>query len=702
MTFLLLLVLLVAVVWLAARVSDISHELRRLRRELEAMQVRQMAVPPEPAVSRPPAPVPAPAAAPVPVPPPEPSAAPVPDAGTADSLEGQIGGRWLLYIGMATILIGASYFVKLAIDNEWVTPAMRILLGSVTGMVLIAAGPLFRRRGYVLYGQILAGGGVAILYICVYAAFNYYALIGSNAAFTLMVLITGGAAAMADREQSQGLALMAVGGGFVTPFLVSSGRDAQVALFGYDTVLVAGTMVLARRRNWPALNAVSFVLTIATLAAWAAQYYRPDRWLTTYLFLTLFAAMFIYIRHESRRWGTAAATAVAHLLILAPVLYHVFALALLADHGTALLVYLVLATAAGLAVNARADAAALRLLLWFAVMLPFFAWSADHRSWSAMAICTVAVAIYAMHGAAQAVAASRHGALAGFDLVLLYVSALGLYLGFEVALEHRAVAVLPLVALVIAAWNGVLAASIRRRLPGLWVHVAVLAAAFGAIASARQFDGPAKPVGWAVLASGLLWLGLAESSRWLRLWGGVLLSIAVLQLVDLLFAPAPVSQPVLVNPRALAALFVAALMFALGRAHRRAPPADTAARQLRAGLLVVANLLALAVITAGIRDFWTAQAPGRSGYLAMQVMISLAWAVYAVVLVVAGMRRRYAPVRYLAMAVFGVTIPKVLLLDLAELEQAYRVMSAIGLGVLLLIASFLYQRYRANLSEEEL
>jgi uncharacterized membrane protein len=306
-----------------------------------------------------------------------------------------------------------------------------------------------------------------------------------------------------------------------------------------------------------------------------------------------------------------------------------------------------------------------------------------------------------MHGAAQAVVAQRHGVLAGFDLVLLYVSAIGVYLGFEVALEHRWVAVLPLVALIIGAWNAALAAALRRRFPGLWVHCAVLAAAFGAIAVARQFDGPAKPVGWAVLASGLLWLGLAESSRWLRVSGGVLLSIAILQLVDILFRPAPVSQLVLLNPRALAALFVVALMFVLAWAYRRAPAADTAARQLRAGLIVAANLLALGVITIEIRDFWTAQSPGRSGYLAMQVMTSLAWAVYAVVLIVVGMRRRYAPVRYLAMAVFAVTIPKVLLLDLAELEQAYRVLSAIGLGVLLLIASFLYQRFRANLSEEE-
>jgi uncharacterized membrane protein len=252
-----------------------------------------------------------------------------------------------------------------------------------------------------------------------------------------------------------------------------------------------------------------------------------------------------------------------------------------------------------------------------------------------------------------------------------------------------------------AVWNGALAARVRGRFASLWIHGAVLAAAFGAIAVARQFDGPAKPVGWAVLASGLLWLGARESSRWLRACGLALLAISIFQLVDLLFTPAPVSQLVLLNPTSLAALFVAAVMFGVARAYRRPTAAGVPARELRAALIVAANLLVLAVITAEIRAFWAVRASGRTIYLAEQVTISLAWALYAVGLIVVGIRQRYAPVRYLAMAVLAVTIPKVLLLDLAELEQGYRVLSAIGLGVLLLIASFLYQRFRGHLVEQE-
>jgi len=66
-------------------------------------------------------------------------------------------------------------------------------------------------------------------------------------------------------------------------------------------------------------------------------------------------------------------------------------------------------------------------------------------------------------------------------------------------------------------------------------------------------------------------------------------------------------------------------------------------------------------------------------------------------LIVAGIRKRYSPIRYLAIAVFAGTIAKVFLVDLAELDQVYRVLSIVGLGVALLMTSFLYHRFRARL-----
>src|SRR5262249_29710489 len=184
-------------------------------------------------------------------------------------LGSQIGSRWLLEGGVAAIVIGVSYFEKLAIENHWVNETWRVIQGGVAGLALIAGGLRIAKKGYRLYGQILAGAGVAIMYVSTYAAFNFYHLISHPIAFALMLAITALAAWLADSQQSQGLAVVAVSGGFATPFLLPTGTDAEAALFTYNAILIAGTMVLASRRNWPSLNIVSYLFTALTFLSWA-------------------------------------------------------------------------------------------------------------------------------------------------------------------------------------------------------------------------------------------------------------------------------------------------------------------------------------------------------------------------------------------------------------------------------------------------
>ena len=58
------------------------------------------------------------------------------------------------------------------------------------------------------------------------------------------------------------------------------------------------------------------------------------------------------------------------------------------------------------------------------------------------------------------------------------------------------------------------------------------------------------------------------------------------------------------------------------------------------------------------------------------------------------MWRNFAPIRYLAMALFGITVLKVFLVDLSALGGIYRILGFIGVGVVLLAVSFVYQRAR--------
>jgi len=86
--------------------------------------------------------------------------------------------------------------------------------------------------------------------------------------------------------------------------------------------------------------------------------------------------------------------------------------------------------------------------------------------------------------------------------------------------------------------------------------------------------------------------------------------------------------------------------------------------------------------------------------LAQQLALSTLWLLYALGLMVAGMQRKSASVRWQALALLAVVIAKVFLFDLSSLDRFYRIMSFLLLGVVLLLISFFYQRRPAEQESE--
>ena len=125
----------------------------------------------------------------------------------------------------------------------------------------------------------------------------------------------------------------------------------------------------------------------------------------------------------------------------------------------------------------------------------------------------------------------------------------------------------------------------------------------------------------------------------------------------------------------------------------------------RTVLLFAANVLSLTLLTSEITAYWhvrdlthgVSTTIAADSHFARELMLSITWAIYATALIVAGIRKRYAPIRYFAIALFAVTIVKVFGIDMAELDRIYRVASVIVLGVMLLATSFLYNRFRSQL-----
>jgi uncharacterized membrane protein len=125
-------------------------------------------------------------------------------------------------------------------------------------------------------------------------------------------------------------------------------------------------------------------------------------------------------------------------------------------------------------------------------------------------------------------------------------------------------------------------------------------------------------------------------------------------------------------------------------------------------LIAAANVLAVLALSAEAYGYFAKQKISVEGAtnlrdirLAQQLSLSLIWTAYGGAMLMIGISRRSRLLRFMALGLLGLTIIKVFLLDLAELESVYRIISFIVLGAILLIVSFLYQRYRQRAAESD-
>jgi uncharacterized membrane protein len=218
------------------------------------------------------------------------SKAPAP-AGT----EVQFGQKWLLILGVITVIFGVGYFVKYSFDQNWVDPTGRVALAYLLGVAFLGAGAVFRRKKLTAFGTNLYGAGFAVFYVATYAALNLYNLMDSGVAFLVMVVITALTCGFALAYDAVLLAVLGAIGGFLTPFLAGFHAIEVLNLFAYLAILNIGLLLISLHKRWAALQYVGFVFTWITYAIWYAQSYRIDQFWPALLFANLFFLIYAFM-----------------------------------------------------------------------------------------------------------------------------------------------------------------------------------------------------------------------------------------------------------------------------------------------------------------------------------------------------------------------------------------------------------------------
>jgi uncharacterized membrane protein len=310
--------LIAQILHLRSRTAALDQELQDLRQRLAGFRAAapEERAPPE----RAPTPAPAPTSEATPQPPPAPQPAMAPARTVASIVEQPLPARparppstptatdraiagfiaWLkrgnplARIGIVILFFGAAFLAKYAADNSLFPIELRFVGLALGAFALLIVGWRLRERR-AIYAQLLQGGGIAGLYLTVFAATRLYELLPPGLAFGLLAVIAIASAVLAVAQNALALAVIGTAGGFMAPILVSTGSGNYVALFSYYALLNLGVFTVAWFKTWRVLNVLGFVFTFTITGLWRANAYRAENLVTADAFLILFFLMYVAV-----------------------------------------------------------------------------------------------------------------------------------------------------------------------------------------------------------------------------------------------------------------------------------------------------------------------------------------------------------------------------------------------------------------------
>ena len=755
---------------LRTHVQQIEYTLMRLQREqrsvsqdakpsADAVPQRSVAIPTgainaavaaeTPAMQEAPKtePTPQPLNAPVPPPPHGHRADGSPHARTREEVELLVGGTWLNRIGAIALVLGTLFFLKYAVDNGWIVEWARVAIGLAAGAALVLAGEWWRRKGLRLFAQGLAGAGVPILYLSVYAAYGLYDLVLQPVAFGAMCVVTVLSVAVALRHDAHFIGIMAAVAGMMTPAWLATGETNTVGLFGYVSALSVGLFAIALYRpHWNAVSAISYLGTWLWWLLWTnGRHTMASRDVVQ---ATIFAALglligmtysYLSVRQRDETFKELRRTfAIVHIVVMFAVLLVAIDTAVTSQNelASACVGLLLLGVSVQYQRIGASAATTIHRVLGLLVLTWGIGYEADAFAeaigWSVLGVCALVVLgkrsaddqspitfsvalLITLLGVVTAILDERsigitsvgYAAVFNLRMAALAVGGLALIIGtrsFDVAS---------------ALWRQTI--PVIRSIGYLALALAVHREVFDAVAG-HAHDVTIGTTGTSMYAV------LVAQGHALAAMASVIVAAVMLALRDRLRDEAAtyaglsglivgtawwlthasdVPNPSVLQPflslRALTGcVIIGATLLAVLVQTSPTTLITTRVRRIIAGVAFVAFSLGFVtievvwpevIIMHHLRELeaWSAVDDAWNRF---HLRMSGTWIVYSILFMVFGFVRRLSAVRVGALVLLLVTILKVFLYDLSFLEQPYRIVSFIALGAILLAAGFMYQRFK--------
>lgn len=564
------------------------------------------------------------------------------------------------WIGGFTLLLGVIFWIKYAIENDLISPELRIAASILLGVGLWTVGVLIQKPALKTTSDTLCASGLCICYAALFSAYYFYQLLGQPAAFILLGLTALAAFGTAVWRSAKYIGFLAQIIGFLTPFLFPSQDPNLFFLLSYFAFINAAAAAAALKRGWNGQIFSSVAFTTLCLLFVVPGIKNTPAALHILMGFTLFFGALYGLAAFLRRKG--------EFLLAACVL-------------TALVQfeYLILF----ICTSSYGETLALPFCIWTAVMCALFAGApfafkerffADKFAWAAVSVSGAAACLIILM-------TLRHACDWNNGLIPLVFAAA---YGFIAAHVYR--------------WQPLDEGIQRLRLT--WLDGA--AALFFTLAVVCQLERAWLTLALAGEGCALIWLnhklghgGLTELGKWL-------LGAACVRLV---LNPAVLDYYAgttkIFNWYLYAYGLSAAAMLLAARGWL--PRKDTGSIHF---LQALAGITLFALVNIEIADYFSAGGTLEFelfGDVTAAAAYTVAWAVCGAVCLFLALGDAKSWLHKAGLGLVAAALAKLFLSDVWKLETSSRIIVLIGVAVILMAVSFVYQQFRASkrISSEE-
>lgn len=204
------------------------------------------------------------------------------------------GGNSIVRVAIIILLIGIILLLRFASEYWQPTLSSKMIGIAVAGTAMIVIGYRLRRKRYG-YAISVQGAGLGILFLVLFSAFKLSVITSIGVSYGFLIILLAITLLLALRQNALILAFIALGSGFVAPFILNTGSNNIPALFSYYLALNIALAVIAFFKPWRILNTVSLLATfgVGGLSIWMKA--QPEQYAVLTLLVWLHFALYLFI-----------------------------------------------------------------------------------------------------------------------------------------------------------------------------------------------------------------------------------------------------------------------------------------------------------------------------------------------------------------------------------------------------------------------